>query len=1102
MAETTERERGRKRILVIIYLSCCLFTAGSGLGQAIGATSELSGFYQYLKELLSDSSSDHIRALEDYVETHPQFEPAYHRLFDLYVSAGSVQRGRSFFRRLSSSTVHSNAYWALAKTLDYLEHETEAFNAFLRAIDSDTLHNTFLLKDFVNFCHQSGRKFDSIAPYIDSSSHTSKQIIQAFYLFEDLDYRQAMRILSPLAKPAYEHLAILDVLGNCFRHLLQPDRADSVWQVALTSAESSGDRALQARFLLLRGVAQKFLRNYPDSKRLSDQAATLAAETHSLRIMHLVAAHRGSLSRQQADFQQAEVQYKRAAEIASALHSFGDSAKWYSGYAHALYFQEKYSEALKAYDLSEEHAARANSLRRLILVKQDKGDLYLFLRQNQLAKKVYTEALELAISRNLTDEQFRAKVRIADVLLLEGKNLQARKLYREYINFGSRYGDLLERAYNLGMIAQTYFQETHFDSAQQVYVQALRLAQKADSERYEALYRLRIGEVALRQGNLQESAEQLKTAQRLAAADSNFEILSETYSGLAEMHLRTGDLAAAIRSLKNAAAIIEKSRQRLEEDMFRMGYFSTRYDVYRKLAACFFQLFESGHERVFADSVLYYETLSQARVLHEIAIEKSSSSAQSQDLREYRMYRAASDKLTRIQRLSRQDPTHAEDLLPLYNAAKYELISHRLRLARRPAHTVRPLSVQALMGRLAPTGYALVLYHIEDQHSFALVATGQNFRILRLNVRSRDLALAVKKLVAPLYNASPQNFDHIPFRAKLAYQIYDQLLAPIATVMDLPERLIIVPDLLLSNLPFELLLTRSPEKDSYAPTDPPDYAGSFVQNHFTLVYSPGLAHLDIQQHSFSNARMLILGNPFTEESSYAKLPNGLTFTPLPFSQKEMKGILNYHPETTLKERALAHERHLLHGASYDIVHFATHAFSDTLFDLFSGILLAADQDSSDGILMGYEILDTRLSMDLIVLSACETALGRRVKGEGILALPRHFLASGARSVLMTQWKVDDRSAAYLMPLFYKHLFQRGASKAEALALAKREVLQNQEATPGRYHFQHPFFWASFVLYGDPGEPRDRHLLLICGSLLCLSLVVATLHYFRNRQKKI
>ena len=110
----------------------------------------------------------------------------------------------------------------------------------------------------------------------------------------------------------------------------------------------------------------------------------------------------------------------------------------------------------------------------------------------------------------------------------------------------------------------------------------------------------------------------------------------------------------------------------------------------------------------------------------------------------------------------------------------------------------------------------------------------------------------------------------------------------------------------------------------------------------------------------------------------------------------------------------------------------------------------------------------RLNADLVVLSACETGLGRLQEGEGIVGLTRAFLYAGASTVVVSLWKVEDQSTGLLMERFHRRLKQ-GESKAEALRQAKLDILQatiNLKALGIPQSLAPPFYWAPFILVGD------------------------------------
>jgi CHAT domain-containing protein len=161
-------------------------------------------------------------------------------------------------------------------------------------------------------------------------------------------------------------------------------------------------------------------------------------------------------------------------------------------------------------------------------------------------------------------------------------------------------------------------------------------------------------------------------------------------------------------------------------------------------------------------------------------------------------------------------------------------------------------------------------------------------------------------------------------------------------------------------------------------------------------------------------------------------------------------------EVRLRQLALSGELQ-----RYRILHFATHAFLSDRSAGTSGVVMADVGDgASDGVITAAEWPTFRLGADLVVLSACDTGLGRLVAGEGVVGLPTALLVAGSRSVIVSLWSVSDESAAEFMPLFYKRL-KAGKSPAEALRETKLEFARSK----GPY--SSPRHWAPYVLYGAP-----------------------------------
>jgi len=147
---------------------------------------------------------------------------------------------------------------------------------------------------------------------------------------------------------------------------------------------------------------------------------------------------------------------------------------------------------------------------------------------------------------------------------------------------------------------------------------------------------------------------------------------------------------------------------------------------------------------------------------------------------------------------------------------------------------------------------------------------------------------------------------------------------------------------------------------------------------------------------------------------------------------------------------------------YRLVHFATHSILDNQHPEFSGVVLSLVDRSGrpqNGFLRLYDIYNLRLGADLVVLSACSTALGEEVKGEGLIGLTRGFLFAGAPRVVATLWEIDDRTTREAMKLFYEGMLARGERPAAALRAAQLALWKSKG-------WDAPYYWAAFTMQGE------------------------------------
>ena len=401
----------------------------------------------------------------------------------------------------------------------------------------------------------------------------------------------------------------------------------------------------------------------------------------------------------------------------------------------------------------------------------------------------------------------------------------------------------------------------------------------------------------------------------------------------------------------------------------------------------------------------------------------------------------------------------------------------------------------------------LLEFALGDEASYVWAATAGSFASFRLPEGSHIEAtadevnrfLTARQIQAEGYNgdlaegAATDDADY--WRAATA--LSEMVLGPAAHLLA-GKRLIIVADGKLQYVPFDALPSPAQAPDqkpvplvlSHEVTnlssasilsliragEPPEDNEKLIAVLADPVFDktdPRVTLSDLGSESPATASRAASGHMNFQNSAMRDIvaPGGMSIPRLLGTRQEAKAIMAVTPSgaglvaTDFKAgRAITMNGELGH---YKIVHFATHGVVNTLHPELSGIMLSLVNDkgqSEDGFLQLHDIYNLDLSQTrLVVLSACRTALGKEVKGEGLVGLTRGFMYAGSKTVIASLWKVDDRATAELMKHFYRAMFDEGLPPSAALRKAK-------EAMWRQPRWRAPYFWAAFVLQG---EYRDR-----------------------------
>jgi CHAT domain-containing protein len=270
----------------------------------------------------------------------------------------------------------------------------------------------------------------------------------------------------------------------------------------------------------------------------------------------------------------------------------------------------------------------------------------------------------------------------------------------------------------------------------------------------------------------------------------------------------------------------------------------------------------------------------------------------------------------------------------------------------------------------------------------------------------------------------------------------ERLIAPAAKELEGKKRLVIVPCAPLLALPFQALRKGD---------------GPYLLERYAVGYAPSVAALlelaELPRPAAPDALpLLAVGRPaFTK---------GLRDLPASGEEARALGELYGTGARVLLSKEATRAALTADAGRARVLHLATHGLVNEARPLFSALAVAPEGNGDDGRFYAHDVLDLDLHADLVVLSACESGLGREYAGEGVLGLAWAFLAAGAPSAVVSQWSVADESTSRLMKEFHKRLRVAPApGKAEALRQAQLALLKDGAT-------RHPFFWALFAFVGD------------------------------------
>ena len=754
--------------------------------------------------------------------------------------------------------------------------------------------------------------------------------------------------------------------------------------------------------LYLKGQEQRVRGEYERSESCYRQAILLSRETGWYGFELKCLRQSGMISWDLKRWDEFRDKNLAALAIARALRYSHEEGRCLNNIG--AFFQKTglYAQASSYLDMALKKARQVSDLGTEAECLNNLGLLYRELGNYVTALRFLSSAYE--IDARLGDSSAMAidKSNMAAVLLRKGitdKNAVDLKdsldLYRTNIDSG-HLGPYQEFV-ALNNMGVVLNEQGRTVEARDVFIQSIAVLDAAGFIQEKGAALNNIATTYLYEGRYEEARRGYGSAQESSWQDPLSVSLLESYVGMGQCLEGLRDFPGALECYRTATEIFDRQVSRISSDYFMIGYARNRYGAYHKML------------RILSDEYL--------------------------------------------QRPSEQ---LIEEILRIIERAKGKAFLEGLGKSPRSGGAWGPLSDLGSMRALLPDKKTLALeYYIAEDRSYLVTISPRTLHLHILPDR-KEIARSLRGFIRLLPDPG------MPLRLSLsANDRIVNILIPQSLAMEMNgyERLVIMPDGILSYLPFEVLRVRSGRE------------AIFLIEQLSVSYSPSLSVLSILKRRNSAGRdtpIMAIGAiqysaGWGRETISSTSNPADSFRDLPHSRNEINHIKSLFSGNRVRTLTGwdVNERNVkaLRFKGYGVLHFACHGYVDEIDPLRTALVLTSGpSDGEDGFLRIEEIASLETDANLVVLSSCRSGSGVLENGEGLLSLARPFFFAGARSVLATLWPIYDKSTASFMGEFYKYV-AKGQGPGEALRNAKVKMIKSS--------LNHPFFWAGYVLNGMP-----------------------------------
>ncbi len=862
-----------------------------------------------------------------------------------------------------------------------------------------------------------------------------------------------------------QEAAAINTLGLIYGGMGETEKAVEYFERSLELAREFKDKTREATALNNLGLAYSFLSRYEKAVEYLMQALPIARETNN------------RLS-EAATYSGLGVIYAKSSRFENAI--------------------ESHERSLALYREVKNRTFEGNELQNL-------GNVYKLLGRDEKAVEYFIQALavhrevkyrvgEADVLNNLSDSYLRLE---RDEEAIEAQE-QALDIYRE-LKYRLGEGTAL---LTLGI---QHAKLEKYDKALEIYQQALAIFREVKNRENEGLTLFRIGESKLHLRGTDEAVSLFTEAIAIlrSIGSKNFEFGALT--ALAKLERDRGNLALAQKTVEESLKISESLRADLISPESRTAFLSGVQDSYKLYTDLLMRQHRIQPKKGFDQLAVETAERQRARSLLDLLTESNTNVRQGVDPEliqsEQTLAKKLSDKAQALARSDRPERSKTLDADISELATQLERAQTAIRKAN-PNYSAlvqpQPLKFKEIQAQLDPDTLLLEFALGEDRsHLWAITRDSLTSYELPKEEAIKQSAVQVYEMLTAR-NTGKAGETELQRKTRVSdaeaklpaasLALSQSILKPVASQFG-TKRLVIVADGALQYIPFAML------------PDPAAANQPLIVGH-EVVSLPSASALAVQRTQLAGRQsapkmLAVIADPVFDRTDVrvktasagtvakdqtssvadtrglehiAEVASGnsgrLVIRRLAFTRQEADALLALAPKaSSLRETDFqANRANVMDGdlAQYRYVHFATHGLLDSERPGLSALVLSTVDESGkaqDGFLRANDIYNMKLPAELVVLSACQTGLGKEVRGEGLIGLTRGFMYAGAKRVVVSLWSVNDKATSDLMTKFYRGMLKDNERPAAALRAAQIEMWKQKK-------WQSPYYWAAFTMQGE------------------------------------